>query len=67
MPPLRLTVERGEGVDESGGVQLAKQIELLMHQRLSVRPEIEIVPCNTFERVAHKERLIERRYEAART
>jgi phenylacetate-CoA ligase len=67
VPPLRLTVERGEGVDESGGVQLAKQIELLMHQRLSVRPEIEIVPCNTFERVAHKERLIERRYEAART
>jgi len=67
VPPLRLTVERGEGVDESGGVQLAKQIELLMHQRLSVRPEIEIVPCNTFERVAHKERLIERRYEAAPT
>ena len=67
VPPLRLTVERGEGVDESGGEQLAKQIESLMHQRLSVRPEIEIVPCNTFERVAHKERLIERRYEAART
>jgi phenylacetate-CoA ligase len=66
VPPLRLTVERGEGVDESGGEQLAKQIESLMHQRLSVRPEIEIVPCNTFERVAHKERLIERRYEAAR-
>ena len=67
VPPLRLTVERGEGVDESGGEQLGKQIESLMHQRLSVRPEIEIVPCNTFERVAHKERLIERRYEAART
>ena len=67
VPPLRLTVERGEGVDESGGEQLGKQIESLMHQRLSVRPEIEIVPCNTFERVAHKERLIERRYEAAPT
>jgi len=62
VPPLRLTVERGEGVDEAGGNQLAKQIESLMHQRLSVRPEIEIVACNTFERVAHKERLIERRY-----
>ena len=62
VPPLRVRVERGEGVDEQGGEQLAKQVESLMHQRLSVRPEIEIVPCGTFERAAHKEKLIERRY-----
>jgi hypothetical protein len=49
-------------VDESGGGELARQVESLMHQRLSVRPEVEIVPCGTFERVAHKETLIERRY-----
>ena len=62
VPPLRLTVERGQAVDESGGGQLARQVESLMHQRLSVRPQVEIVPCGTFERVAHKETLIERRY-----
>jgi phenylacetate-CoA ligase len=62
VPPLRVTVERGEGIDEQGGEQLAKQVETLMHQRLSVRPEVEIVPCGTFERVAHKEKLIDRRY-----
>jgi phenylacetate-CoA ligase len=62
VPPLRLTVERGESVDESGGAQLARQVESLMHQRLSVRPAVEIVPCGTFERAAHKETLIERRY-----
>ncbi len=62
VPPLRVRVERGEEVDEQGGEQLAGQIETLMHQRLSVRPEVEIVPCGTFERVAHKEKLLERRY-----
>ena len=62
VPPLRVRVERGEAVDEQGGEQLAGQVETLMHQRLSVRPEVEIVPCGTFERVAHKEKLLERRY-----
>jgi phenylacetate-CoA ligase len=62
VPPLKLTVERGEGVDEPGGEQLAKQVESLMHERLSVRPEVGIVPCGTFDRMAHKETLIERRY-----
>jgi phenylacetate-CoA ligase len=62
VPPLRVRVERGEAVDEHGGEQLAGQVETLMHQRLSVRPEVEIVPCGTFERVTHKEKLLERRY-----
>ena len=61
-PPLRLTVERGEGVDEAGGAQLAEQLERVLHQRLTVRPEITVVPAGTLERTTHKEKLIERRY-----
>ena len=33
-----------------------------MHQRMSVRPELTIVPFGTFERTTLKEKLIERNY-----
>jgi phenylacetate-CoA ligase len=65
VPPLSITVERGEGVDDSGAERLTRELEQRMHQRLSVRPQITIVECGTFERTAHKEKLIERRYERA--
>jgi phenylacetate-CoA ligase len=66
-PPLRLTVERGEGIDEAGGEKLAAELVSLMHQRLTVRPEITVVPSGTLERTALKETLIERRYAQARS
>lgn len=62
-PPLKLTVERGEGVDEAGGEQLATELEKRLHQRLTVRPEITVVPMGTLERTALKEKLIEKAYE----
>ena len=62
IPPLKISVERGEGVDEVGGAELAKKIEHFMHQRMSVRPELTIVPFGTFERTTLKEKLIERNY-----
>jgi phenylacetate-CoA ligase len=65
VPPLRLSVERGAHVDDAGDDRLAAELGQLMHQRLSVRPEITIVGAGTFERTAHKETLIERRYERA--
>jgi phenylacetate-CoA ligase len=61
-PPLRLTVERGADVDETGGVRLAAEVERRMHQRMAVRPEVTVVPSGTLERTAHKTSLIERRY-----
>jgi phenylacetate-CoA ligase len=62
-PPLKITVERGEGVDEAGGEKLAAELEKRLHQRLTVRPEITVVPMNTLERTALKEKLIEKAYE----
>lgn len=63
-PPLRITVERGAGVDEKGGAELASRLEKILHQRMTVRPEITVVPEGTYERTALKEKLIERAYEA---
>jgi phenylacetate-CoA ligase len=63
IPPLKMVVERGEGVDESGGARLLEELERRLHQRMTVRPEITIVAANTLERSSLKEKLIERRYE----
>jgi phenylacetate-CoA ligase len=62
-PPLRITVERGEGVDEAGGEKLAFELEKRLHVRMTVRPEITVVPVGTLERTALKEKLIEKAYE----
>lgn len=64
-PPLKLLVERGQGVDETGGERLAAELGRRMHDRLTVRPEITVIPYGTLERSAHKEKLVERRYGSA--
>jgi len=61
-PPLELLVERGPRVDDAGGVRLAERVETLMHERMAVRPRVEVVPAGTLERTAHKTSLVERRY-----
>ena len=62
-PPLRISVERGEGVDDAGAATLAARLEKILHQRMTVRPEITVVAPATFERTSLKEKLIERAYE----
>ena len=61
-PPLELLVERGPRVDDAGGVRLAERVETLMHERMAVRPRVEVVPAGTLDRTAHKTSLVERRY-----
>ncbi|HTX13625.1 MAG TPA: hypothetical protein VME22_33720 [Solirubrobacteraceae bacterium] len=58
-PPLRLRVERGEGHRSDGDEALAREIAGAMHQRMSVRPEVEIVDPGSIERTSHKAKLIE--------
>jgi len=58
-PPLRLRVERGHDARADDDAALARDIASAMHDRLSVRPEVEIVDPGTFERTAHKAKLIE--------
>lgn len=58
-PPLRLRVERGDGARPEDDENLARDIAGAMHDRLSVRPEVDIVDPGTLERTAHKAKLIE--------
>lgn len=58
-PPLRLRIEHREGLDAAGRDDLAARISRAMHDRLTVRPEIELVPAGTLPRSSHKKALIE--------
>lgn len=58
-PPLRLRIEHAEGMDAEGREDLAKRIGGAMHDRLTVRPEIELVPPGSLPRSSHKKKLIE--------
>jgi phenylacetate-CoA ligase len=59
-PPLRLRLERGEEADPAADERLAADVAARMHERLAVRPEVEVVDPRSLERTAHKARLIER-------
>lgn len=58
-PPLRLRVERGPGQSREDDDALSRDIAAAMHQRLSVRPEVEIVDPGSIDRTSHKAQLIE--------
>jgi phenylacetate-CoA ligase len=64
-PPLRLVVEHGPEVSGSGLQELRGKLQAMMHEKLKVRPEIELVPPGTLERFTHKTKLIEIRPIAA--
>jgi phenylacetate-CoA ligase len=62
-PPLRLSVEHAASLDAAEITQLQGALEDLMHDRLKVRPAIEMVPAGTLQRTTHKAKLIEVRSE----
>jgi phenylacetate-CoA ligase len=62
-PPLKLKVERGEGVPDTDLDPLAAEIGEKMHRMLKVRPSIRWIAAGSLERSAHKTRFIERAYE----
>ena len=58
-PPLRLRIEHRRGMDEHARGDLTNRIRTKMHDRLTVRPDIELVPPGSLPRSAHKKQLIE--------
>jgi phenylacetate-CoA ligase len=58
-PPLRLRVEHGAGTPGGDLPALKAAIEQLMHEKLKVRPDIELVAPGTLERTSHKTKMIE--------
>lgn len=59
VPPLRLRVEYRAGLDEAAQDGLRNKIVQAMHDRLTVRPEVELVPAGTLPRTEKKQQLME--------
>lgn len=64
-PPLRLVVEHGPDVQGGAVPALKAALETMMHEKLKVRPEVQLVTPGTLERTSHKTKLIEVRSSAA--
>lgn len=64
-PPLRLVVEHGPEISGSAVPALKAALETMMHEKLKVRPEIQVVAPGTLERSTHKTKLIEIRPQAS--
>ncbi len=62
-PPLHLVVEHAASLKTEEVVVLKALLEEVMHERLKVRPSIEMVPPGTLQRTTHKVKLIEIRSE----
>ena len=63
VPPLRMKVERGQGMTEGDTEGLRLEIEEKISNFLRFRPSIEFVPPESLERTAGKVKLFEKRYE----
>lgn len=64
-PPLHLTVEAAAGASEAAAADVAARITTAMHSRLTVRPEVEMVPAGSLERSTHKQKLVEIREQGS--
>jgi len=64
-PPLRLRVEYAADLPPGEYDGLRAGIARAMHERLTIRPEIELVPAGTLPRSSHKSQLLERLPAAA--
>ncbi len=58
-PPLRVKVEAPYAANTDEGADLAARISSAMHHRLTVRPDITLVPAGSLPRSTHKQKLLE--------
>jgi len=63
VPPLKLKIESGEGLDPAGRPGLENEMLAAMHKYLKIRPAITWVPPNTLTRSSKKTQFIEKLYE----
>jgi len=59
IPPLRLRVEYRAGLGAEEQERLRSNIVAAMHSRLTIRPEVDLVPAGTLPRTEKKQQLIE--------
>ena len=58
-PPLHLKIECAPELGDDERADLASRIGTAMHVRLTVHPEIELVPAGSLPRSSHKQQLLE--------
>ena len=58
-PPLRIRIERGEGVGEGDVANIEARLRAHFRDDLRINPAFEWVPANAIARETHKTRLIE--------
>jgi len=63
VPPLKLKVEYGEGIEEGGLPDLEKELQDKMHSIVKVRPAISWLKPYTLERATKKTQLLEKLYD----
>ena len=63
VPPVKIKIEHGEGIQKHQLAELEKQIKGAMSHRVKVNPEIIWVAPNTLEKSLRKTPLFEKAYE----
>ncbi len=63
VPPLKIKIEFGEGLNKEDLDQLNKEMEAKMHGEVKIRPEIEWIEPKSLERSDKKTKYIEKLYE----
>lgn len=63
VPPLKLRVEHGQGVQPEELPSLESEIQEKMHREVKIRPAIHWIGPNTLERATTKTQLLEKLYE----
>ncbi|MFV0463579.1 MAG: phenylacetate--CoA ligase family protein [Nostocoides sp.] len=66
VPPLRLRVEYRDGLDAAAQDALRAAIIRAMHDRLTIRPDVTLVPAGSLPRSTKKTQLIERVFEESK-
>lgn len=59
VPPLQVKIEHRRGLGDAEQAELRARIERAMHERLTIRPRVELVPAGSLPRTSHKQQLVE--------
>jgi phenylacetate-CoA ligase len=63
VPPLKVRIEYGEGLQKEDLTALTDEVQEQMHRMVKIRPEIQWIPPRTLQRSDKKTQYIEKLYE----
>jgi phenylacetate-CoA ligase len=66
VPPLKLKIEHGEGIGLDELKHLSEKIAKTLHEKIKLRPEIQLVPPGTFPPESRKTPIFEKNYGQAK-